>query len=122
VKRLLRALSAPAYLREITLHLQLWWRLLRDPRVPRALKLLVPALAVVYVLWPADLIPDLLPLIGQLDDAAILLLALTLFESLAPKELVAEHLASLRGGKRRASHRPRQRDDGEAIDVEYRVL
>ena len=111
-------LSARRYLNEVAVRLRLWWRLLRDPHVPDTLKLLVPALALVYLLWPADILPDLLPLIGQVDDAAILLLAFSLFESLAPAAVVAKHLADLRAPRRS----PPRADDGDVIDADYRVL
>ncbi|MGQ9555802.1 MAG: YkvA family protein [Anaerolineae bacterium] len=106
------------YLNEAVVQLRLWWRLLRDPRVPETLKLLVPALAFVYLLWPMDILSDLVPLFGQLDDVAILLLAFRLFQSLAPAGLVAKHLADLRA-PRRASPKA---DDGDVIDADYRVL
>src|ERR671937_2518493 len=50
-------------------------RLARDPRVPRRRKLLLLVL-VAYLASPIDLIPDFIPVAGQLDDA--LLVALTL--------------------------------------------
>jgi uncharacterized membrane protein YkvA (DUF1232 family) len=46
-------------------------RLLRDPRVPPRHKLLL-ALTAGYLALPFDLVPDFIPLIGQLDDAIIL--------------------------------------------------
>ena len=46
-------------------------RLLRDPRVPRRRKLVLAATAS-YLALPFDLVPDFLPVIGQLDDAIIL--------------------------------------------------
>jgi len=46
-------------------------RLLRDPRVPRRRKLLL-ALTAAYLALPFDLVPDFIPVIGQLDDAIIL--------------------------------------------------
>lgn len=61
------------------------WRLLRDPRTPTAFKL-IPALGLLYVLFPLDLVPDLIPGAGQLDDVAILLIALRLFLQLAGPE------------------------------------
>jgi uncharacterized membrane protein YkvA (DUF1232 family) len=45
-----------------------------DPRASLALKLLF-LLAVAYVAVPADLIPDVLPVIGWLDDLGIATLA-----------------------------------------------
>lgn len=50
--------------------------LLRDPRTPALPKLLVAA-ACLYLLWPADLVPDFLfPVLGYLDDATLLWLTL----------------------------------------------
>jgi uncharacterized membrane protein YkvA (DUF1232 family) len=43
-------------------------RLLRDNRVPRRQKLLIGAV-VPYLALPFDLIPDFIPVVGQLDDA-----------------------------------------------------
>jgi len=46
-------------------------RLLRDPRLPRRRKLLL-AVTAGYLALPFDLVPDFIPVIGQLDDAIIL--------------------------------------------------
>ena len=45
-------------------------RLVRDPVLPRRLKLVLAA-AIVYLVSPLDLIPDLVPFIGYLDDVLI---------------------------------------------------
>lgn len=50
-------------------------RLMRDPRVPRRRKLIL-ALAAVYLLVPIDLVPDFIPVAGQLDDAIVVAFAL----------------------------------------------
>jgi uncharacterized membrane protein YkvA (DUF1232 family) len=50
-------------------------RLFRDPRVSAADKALLAA-AVVYVLSPLDLIPDIVPVLGQLDDLYLVALAI----------------------------------------------
>ena len=50
-------------------------RLLKDARVPTAEKALFVA-AIVYFIMPIDLIPDIFPFIGQIDD--VYLIALTL--------------------------------------------
>ena len=47
------------------------WRYLRDPGVA-AWRKLAGVAAVAYVLWPLDLIPDGIPVLGWLDDAGIL--------------------------------------------------
>ena len=50
-------------------------RLLRDPRVPRWRKIAL-ALVLVYLIIPVDLVPDFIPVAGQLDDAILVALAL----------------------------------------------
>lgn len=50
-------------------------RLARDPRVPRSRKLLLLGL-VGYLALPFDLVPDFIPVAGQLDDAIIVALVL----------------------------------------------
>jgi uncharacterized membrane protein YkvA (DUF1232 family) len=74
---------------------RLCWRLWRDRRVPKYLKGMVVA-ALLYVLSPIDLVPgSLVPVIGQLDDATLLMLAGYLFMRWSPQEVVAEHMASI---------------------------
>jgi uncharacterized membrane protein YkvA (DUF1232 family) len=63
-------------------------RLLRDPRVPRRRKALLAALAG-YLALPFDLIPDFIPVLGQLDDALLVVLVLRRLV-LADDELVRE--------------------------------
>ena len=64
-------------------------RLLRDPRVPRrakvALWLLVP-----YLASPIDLIPDFIPVLGQLDDAVLVAAALAYVVRVAGRDVVKE--------------------------------
>jgi uncharacterized membrane protein YkvA (DUF1232 family) len=67
----------------------LFSRLLRDARLPRRHKLLVAAL-LPYLLMPFDLIPDFIPVAGQLDDAVIVALVLRRVMRASP-ELVEEH-------------------------------
>jgi uncharacterized membrane protein YkvA (DUF1232 family) len=68
--------------------------LMRDGRVPVHAKL-VMGLAVLYVLSPLDFLPDVFPVLGQLDDLAMLAAGLSLFIRLCPPELVEEHEARL---------------------------
>jgi len=65
-------------------------RLLGDPRVPRANKIVL-ALVAAYLFMPFDLVPDFLPGIGQLDDAVLVALALRALVRRAGPELVREH-------------------------------
>jgi uncharacterized membrane protein YkvA (DUF1232 family) len=64
-------------------------RLAREPRVPRRRKLLLLAL-VSYLLLPFDLVPDFIPVAGQLDDAIIVALVLRHFVRAGGEPLVRE--------------------------------
>jgi len=69
---------------------RLIWHLLRDERVPILVKA-IPVVALAYVLFPIDFLPDFLVPLGQLDDIAALMLGFNLFLELAPPEIVREH-------------------------------
>jgi uncharacterized membrane protein YkvA (DUF1232 family) len=69
---------------------RLAWRLLLDRRVPSVLKFVIPGVMGAYVLMPIDLLPDFVPILGQLDDLAVLALAVRLFIQLSPKPIVDE--------------------------------
>jgi uncharacterized membrane protein YkvA (DUF1232 family) len=65
-------------------------RLVGDPRVPRGRKLLLLALAG-YLAMPFDLVPDFIPVAGQLDDAILVALVLRAMISGSGRALAAEH-------------------------------
>jgi uncharacterized membrane protein YkvA (DUF1232 family) len=73
---------------------RLVWALARDPRVPARQKLVLAGIAA-YLMLPIDVIPDFVPLIGQLDDLAILVFGLDWFIKNAPQEVVDDHLARI---------------------------
>jgi len=64
-------------------------RLRRDPRVPRRVKLVV-GFAALWVLSPVDLIPEFLPVIGPLDDAIVVALALRYAARRVPGDALRE--------------------------------
>jgi uncharacterized membrane protein YkvA (DUF1232 family) len=68
----------------------LFRRLLRDARVSRRHKLMV-AVLVPYLLLPFDLVPDFIPVAGQLDDALLVAFVLRRVVRAAGPELVEEH-------------------------------
>jgi len=68
----------------------LFRRLLRDPRVPRRRKLLVVGL-IAYLAMPFDLVPDFIPVAGQLDDAILVAVVLRLVLRGSGPALVREH-------------------------------
>ncbi len=65
-------------------------RLLRDARVPTAEKALFLG-AIVYVISPIDLIPDMLPFIGQVDDLYVVALTLLRLVNRTDESVVREH-------------------------------
>jgi uncharacterized membrane protein YkvA (DUF1232 family) len=65
-------------------------RLLTDPRVPRRQKLLLTGL-VGYLALPFDLVPDFIPVAGQLDDALVVGLVLRRFLQSGGEQLVRQY-------------------------------
>ena len=92
---LTKNLSDQGFWREMWHQIRLAWYLLRSPEVPIYLKVL-PALAIIYVLIPTDLIPDVFPVIGQLDDLTALIVGAKVFIELAPQDVVNRRVRSMR--------------------------
>lgn len=68
------------------------WKLVRHPDTPRAPKW-VALLVLAYALSPIDLIPDFIPVLGQLDDLLLLPLGIALAVRLTPAPLWQARLA-----------------------------
>ena len=81
-------------LRSLFATVRLAWRLVRDPRTPARPKLLL-GVAVLLVVSPINWIPNFIPVLGQMEDLALLALALNLFLRWVPANLRAEHEAAL---------------------------
>ncbi|MCW5623068.1 MAG: DUF1232 domain-containing protein [Burkholderiales bacterium] len=82
------------------------WFACRDPRTPRAAKLLA-MLIVAYALSPIDLIPDFIPLLGYLDELILLPAAIYLVLKLMPAHVLEE--ARRHAAERLAQQRPMPR-------------
>jgi uncharacterized membrane protein YkvA (DUF1232 family) len=65
-------------------------RLMADSRVPRRRKLLLAGL-VGYLALPFDLVPDFIPVAGQLDDVLVVAFVLRRFLRSGGEQLVREH-------------------------------
>jgi uncharacterized membrane protein YkvA (DUF1232 family) len=91
-----------ARLLQILLHLprfaKLFFRLIRDARVPLGPKMLL-LLVLAYVIVPTDLLPDFLLGLGQVDDLLVVYVGLRLFLRLCPKEVVREHVQAIAAGR-----------------------
>ena len=61
----------------------------KDPRVPWIAKVLA-ACVVAYALSPIDLIPDPIPILGQLDDLVLVPLGVLAVRRLIPPDVLAE--------------------------------
>lgn len=113
--RISSSLQRPGLFLTLLAHVRLAIRLLREPGVPVWIKM-VPVLAALYLAWPLDIVPDFLPILGQLDDLGLVLMALEGFLRLCPPAAVAFHRAGLAAG-RRFSPMPVAAD---VIDAEWR--
>ena len=98
---------------------RLLFRLMLDRRVPVAVKLILPA-AVAYLILPFDIVPDILPALGRIDDVLVIVIAVALFLVLAPRDVVGEHIRSGRRGQRETAEEERRRK-GKVIEGEYRL-
>jgi len=84
-------------------------RLVKDDRVSFWFKL-IPISCLVYFIVPIDL------LIGPIDDAILFYLGMDVFIEMCPKDIVAEHLADIRGQSVPSSAAP----DEDVIDAEFK--
>lgn len=66
--------------------------LFREPRIPWYLRA-IPAILVLYLAMPIDLIPDFIPVLGQIDDVAVVIVGVGVLLRFAPREIVESHIA-----------------------------
>ena len=104
VRRLLLASGIRGFARLV-------FALMRDRRVPLATKLILPA-AVVYIALPFDFLPDIIPVLGQIDDLVLLIAAVVVFLASVPRRVLMEHLGAGSGGGGQ---------DDKVIEGEYHV-
>jgi len=77
--------------------LRLALALARDRRIPLVLRALPPAL-ILYLAMPLDVVPDFIPVLGQLDDLLIVGAGVALLLRLTPREVLEEHVRALEDG------------------------
>jgi uncharacterized membrane protein YkvA (DUF1232 family) len=66
--------------------------LARDRRIPLRVRLIPPSL-ILYLAMPIDLIPDFIPVVGQLDDMIVVFVGVRLLLRFAPRDIVEGHVA-----------------------------
>ena len=86
--------EAMDYAKRLPTYGRLVWGLARDPRVPTEQKLVLGAIAA-YLAFPIDIIPDFIPVLGQLDDVGVLIFGLDWFIKNAPPDVVDEHMSRI---------------------------
>ena len=93
----------------------LFLRLMLDKRVPLKLKIL-PVIAVVYLLLPWDFIPDLMPLIGWIDDIVVVILSIGIFFVFGPLSILTRNIGQ--------NHdlNNEQPVNGKVVEGKYRVV
>jgi uncharacterized membrane protein YkvA (DUF1232 family) len=62
-----------------------------DPRLPWKVRI-APLLLAAYIASPVDLIPDFIPLLGQIDDVVVMGFVFKLIQDALPPALIEEHL------------------------------
>lgn len=79
-----------SYIAELPRFLRLLWGLITDPRVAALDKVLVAG-AIAYILLPADLVPDFVPFLGEVDDVFLLMLAIRRLMQNAGRTVLLSH-------------------------------
>lgn len=85
----------PGFWRELWQQARLVYYLMLDREVPIYLKI-VPFLALGYFLLPFDFLPDVAPILGQVDDVTMMIIGAKVFIDLAPPQIVARHMRRIR--------------------------
>jgi len=70
--------------------LRLLWRVTRDDRTPTIVRAGVIGIAA-YLAMPFDVIPDWIPVLGQLDDFVVLTVGVRTLLRRVPEDMLREH-------------------------------
>jgi len=77
---------------------RVFWRLMKDPRVPLLAKL-VPVLALLLMVSPPAIELDLVPILGEIGWLVVGVLAFKILVWLSPPEVVREHVSRIARGQ-----------------------
>jgi len=81
-----RRVVAAGAAQRIRTYLLALWKLFRHPETPRAARWVAIAV-IAYAVSPIDLVPDFIPVLGQLDDLILIPLGIALVVRMTPKPL-----------------------------------
>lgn len=91
VRRMIAAAAFMPMAGRAPLYARLLWSLVKDDRTPTSRKVLLAG-ALGYVALGRDIVPDFVPILGQLDDLVVVALATELFLDGLDEALLAEKL------------------------------
>jgi uncharacterized membrane protein YkvA (DUF1232 family) len=97
------AVNNPGFMQQAMRSVQLIF----DSRVPGSLKLMLPAAAMLYWIWPIDLMPGI-----PIDDVAVLIGAMALFAKLAGEAIERQQRQT----------QPPASDDTTVVDTTWKVV
>ena len=86
------------FLTSLCANIELTWRLFFDLRVPFLTKIIFITVLSVYLVLPVDLIPDFLPVLGQVDDLVLFFFFMLQFIKSCPEEVVNLHKQAIVSG------------------------
>jgi uncharacterized membrane protein YkvA (DUF1232 family) len=112
-------LARPGAFRTLLSDVHLALRLFRERAVPFYLKA-VPLATLAYVLSPLDFVPDIFPIVGQLDDLGIVILGLKVFLRLCPPDAVSFHREAILKRRPFAPMSATAHAGADVIDAEFR--
>lgn len=81
--------GSKSIVKNLKLEIKVYRLLLNDSRTPKLSKFLL-GLALGYALFPFDMIPDFIPVLGQIDDLVIVAALIVLALKLVPNEVYQE--------------------------------
>jgi uncharacterized membrane protein YkvA (DUF1232 family) len=89
-------------------------KLMLDRKIPIKYKLL-PALGLAYVILPFDIVPDMLPILGFLDDIIILVGTIIIFMIFGPLRKLSDTMKN----SKTKEYRQKETD---IVEGEYRII
>lgn len=97
LETLINRLSDGAFVARAWSDIKMAYWLMRQRDVPIVAKA-IPILALLYVVAPIDFVPDALPVLGQMDDIAIIMLGVRAFLRMAPPAVTGRYEADVMEG------------------------